>query len=182
MVFKKGNKIGANNRFQKGHNKGIPRSEEIRNKISESLKGGHLSEKTKNKISIAQKGNINRFKKGNTFGFKKGHKVIGGFLKEDKNINYKGGITPVNEKIRKSFEYKDWRKEIFKRDNYTCKKCEQVGKILRAHHIYNFSTNPELRLVISNGLTLCDECHTEFHRIYGKINNNQEQITEYLNE
>ena len=33
---------------------------------------------------------------------------------------WRGGITKTNEKIRKSLKYKNWRKAVFKRDNYTC--------------------------------------------------------------
>src|SRR3989344_1417373 len=32
---------------------------------------------------------------------------------------WKGGVTPKNLIIRESAKYNDWRKAIFKRDNYT---------------------------------------------------------------
>ena len=72
--------------------------------------------------------------------------------------NYRG-VTPQHERIRKSAEYIDWRNKVFRRDNYTCQACGSRGGVLRAHHVKAFSTYPELRLVVDNGLTLCAACH-----------------------
>lgn len=73
------------------------------------------------------------------------------------NANH--GITPINEKIRKSLKYEVWRKLVFKRDKYTCQECGFIGGYLNAHHIKSFSKYPELRLDINNGTTLCTKCH-----------------------
>ena len=43
----------------------------------------------------------------------------------EKHWNWKGGITPLNEQIRKSLEYKQWRMAIFQRDKFTCINCGQ---------------------------------------------------------
>jgi hypothetical protein len=95
--------------------------------------------------------------------------------KEEKNINWKGGITPENVKIRHSPEYKDWRTKVFKRDDYTCQNCESRGYRLHADHIKPFAYFPELRLAIDNGRTLCVTCHQKTptyslgaRKIYGK--------------
>ena len=77
--------------------------------------------------------------------------------------NWKGGITPVNERIRKSLEYRLWRNEVFKRDNWTCQECDKKGGILNAHHIKNFVDFPELRTSLENGITLCEKCHRRLH-------------------
>lgn len=71
---------------------------------------------------------------------------------------WKGGITPINELIRSSFEYKLWRKAVFERDNYTCIWCGQKGNV-QADHIKKFADYPELRFAIDNGRTLCIKCH-----------------------
>jgi hypothetical protein len=73
---------------------------------------------------------------------------------------WKGGITPVNLMLRTSTKYKEWRKKVYERDNYTCQHCGSAGKgNLEAHHIKRFSEYPELRFSVENGLTLCEDCH-----------------------
>ena len=69
------------------------------------------------------------------------------------------GITPRNERIRKSPEYKNWRKQVFERDNYTCVICGKYGSSLHADHIKEFALYPKLRFEVSNGRTLCVSCH-----------------------
>ena len=72
---------------------------------------------------------------------------------------WRGGITPINDSIRKSKEYIVWRIAIFTRDNYTCVKCHTKGGRLNADHIKPFALYPELRFAIDNGQTLCYVCH-----------------------
>lgn len=78
--------------------------------------------------------------------------------------NWKGGITPENQKARSSKEYSEWRQSVFRRDDYTCCFCGKVGGVLNAHHIRPWATNPELRFDIDNGITLCELCHRIVHR------------------
>lgn len=75
------------------------------------------------------------------------------------NHFWKGGVTPKNMMLRKSIEYKDWRRAVFERDNYTCVFCGQQGGRLNADHIKRFADYPELRLDLDNGRTLCEPCH-----------------------
>ena len=75
------------------------------------------------------------------------------------NSNWQGGIMSENKKIRQSPEYKLWREAVFKRDEWTCVWCGQRGGKLNADHIKSFALFPELRLTVSNGRTLCFECH-----------------------
>jgi hypothetical protein len=88
----------------------------------------------------------------------------------DKHWNWQGGLTSNNEKIRKSLEYKIWRRAVYERDNYTCVMCNERGGKLQADHIKPFSLYPELRLAIDNGRTVCGDCHkktdTYGHRVH----------------
>ena len=76
----------------------------------------------------------------------------------ENNHLWKGGITPINKKIRMSLEYKLWRTAVFKRDNFICIWCGSKEKI-QADHIKRFADFPELRFAIDNGRTLCEPCH-----------------------
>lgn len=84
--------------------------------------------------------------------------------KGNKNWNWKGGITPEIHKIRNSEQYRIWREEVFKRDDWTCQDCKKRSRTnnyvyIQAHHIKPFSIFPELRFEIDNGVTLCKKCH-----------------------
>ena len=77
---------------------------------------------------------------------------------------WEGGKSTINATIRASSEYKLWRKAVFERDNYTCIWCKESngnGKaiVLNADHIKPFAFFPELRFEVSNGRTLCADCH-----------------------
>jgi len=63
-------------------------------------------------------------------------------------------------KDRRSGAYREWRKEVWLRDNFKCKidnpDCE--GRI-EAHHILGWKEYPELRYQVNNGITLCHFHH-----------------------
>lgn len=65
---------------------------------------------------------------------------------------------------RNSAEYRNWRKAVFERDKYCCQKCGAYGVNLQAHHIKGWAKWKDLRYVVSNGITLCRDCHKEEHR------------------
>lgn len=56
--------------------------------------------------------------------------------------------------------YNNWRKEVFKRDNYTCIICGKDlskgnPKNMQPHHILAKETYPELKTCVENGITVC---------------------------
>jgi len=65
---------------------------------------------------------------------------------------------------RNKLEYSKWRKEVFKRDNFTCSKCGEYGGTLNAHHIEHWVDNKAKRFDVTNGQTLCVKCHKDIHR------------------
>jgi hypothetical protein len=148
------------------------------------------TDETKQKIALAKIGNSwnkgkrhrpetiekmrasqqNSPKKGKSledqFGIEKAQEIRAKQRNAHKNQrpNWKGGITPLNQKIRQSIEYKLWRDAVFMRDNYQCVwGGKEHGDRLHADHIQLFSTHPELRFAIDNGRTLCVSCHQKRH-------------------
>lgn len=107
-------------------------------------------------------------------------KNMGKSHERNKSHFWKGGITSKNKIIRYSVEYSIWRNNVFIRDGYTCQKYKTIGGDLHAHHILNFSNNPEIRFELDNGITLSKRAHKEFHKKYGQHNNTREQLLEYL--
>lgn len=103
-------------------------------------------------------------------------------LTKEKSINWQGGITALNLFIRNSEKYAMWRTSVFKRDMFVCQKCGNTGK-LHAHHIKKFSIllkemkhnlpllDPKEAAMIydpfwdiDNGVTMCEDCHRNFHK------------------
>lgn len=81
--------------------------------------------------------------------------------------NWQGGKVSENNRFRQTAEYKQWRKSVFERDDYTCVICKKRGVKLNADHIKPFCLFPELRLDINNGRTLCVECHQQHGEAWG---------------
>lgn len=107
-------------------------------------------------------------------GRKAWNKGIPNFSGRGKNCHlWKGGTTKLSIKIRSSFEYREWRRKIFERDNYICRICEKRGGDVHADHIKPFykiilqynvknlqdAQNCNQLWDIYNGRTLCVECH-----------------------
>ena len=148
--------------------KGKKHTEETKRRMSEARKGKKFSEEHKRKIGLGNKGKIRseetRKKISQShFGLRptvETRKKMGEAHKGEKCHLWKGGITPKNNAIRSSLEYKLWRKTVFERDNYTCIWCGDNGVgNLEADHIKPFAYFPELRFAIDNGRTLCVDCH-----------------------
>jgi len=111
---------------------------------------------------------------------------------------WRGGVSKLQRLIRYSGESAKWRRLIFERDNYICQGCFKRGGYLEANHKIPFAKifddfifkynqfsviedkNFLLRIAlnhsefwdVSNGETLCKECHikTGNHGYKGRIN------------
>ena len=166
-----------------------PRTIQTKQKMSVSMKKFYTTsagEIKKKKMSEANSGenhyNWGKHRSKETrLKMSKGHKGINA---GEKCHFWRGGICRQNElmKIRRSIEYRLWREAVYARDHWTCQKCEDnKGGNLNPHHIQNFSSCPELRFAIDNGITLCSKCHNKFHKIYLTKNNTKKQLEEFLN-
>jgi hypothetical protein len=65
-----------------------------------------------------------------------------------------GGLTAEYRRIRASLKYQLWRKEILKRDKFTCVLCGSKFQ-LEVDHIKSFAHFPNLRFIKTNGRVLC---------------------------
>jgi len=97
--------------------------------------------------------------------------------------NWRHDLTSEERQVMRNYpEYRLWVESVFHRDDYTCQCCFLRGGKLHAHHIENYSSVPDKRTDINNGIALCDLCHKDFHNIYGYRNNDADQLQEYINE
>lgn len=113
--------------------------------------------------------------------FPKGHTPWNKDKRGPNSHAWKGGKSTLTSLIREHSAYKEWRANVYRRDGWTCQTCglRGHGKDIEAHHII------ELRVIIqeiqsldiathlkfekalklpflfdiSNGVTLCKDCH-----------------------
>ncbi len=160
-------------------------SKEHKKKLSLSRMGHFVSEETKRKIGLANKGKevskevrklrseILKGKLGRNKGkhwkvkdtSKMHHtswnKGLKGFLAGEGHYNWiKDRSKLAKHQERNDMAYKEWRLQVYKRDNFKCRIENQdcSGRII-AHHILPWSDFPELRYNINNGITLCQAHH-----------------------
>lgn len=104
----------------------------------------------------------------------------------ENNSNYNPELSDEDRiKRRGTKENARWRKQIFEKNNYTCVKCNNRSSkgnpvYLHAHHLNGYHWCEEGRFDIENGATLCEDCHNDFHGIYGKGFNTKEQFEEFM--
>lgn len=90
--------------------------------------------------------------------------------------------TAINHTLRLAIsarlEYRQWRSDVFTRDNFTCQRCLMRGQRIHAHHIRPFQdiiienniTTVEQAAEcaelwnINNGITYCVSCHKKAHK------------------
>ena len=170
-----------------GWNKGIPMSEETKKKLSIAHTGKKLSEETKIKIkkwmiennpfqgkhhSEESKKKFRQKMVGRKLNPEHRVKVIKtlifGDVKGEKSHGWKGGISPINARIRSTKPFREWRKSVFERDGYKCVLCGFESKSNHVDHIAPFALYPELRFSLDNGRVLCVKCHRETDTYGGK--------------
>lgn len=195
------NRSGENNSFFGKHHSektkekmrlahlGKKHSLEWREKMSIKMKGRILTPEWKKKISIANKG-----KKFTEEIKQKLSEARKGKYGGEKCPAWRGGVSVITNIIKGLRQYKEWRLTIFKRDRYTCQKCNKHIRNIEAHHIKEFSKIIQENNIktseqalncnelwnTDNGITLCKECHDgirkheqEYYPIFINILNQQ---------
>lgn len=141
-----------------------PFTKEEKKRLSKSIKNGYkngrvawasgrtFSQEHKDKLSLAKLGKIGEL----------ANKWI-----QDRTL-----LKRQDE--RNDSAYKEWRRQVWIRDNYRCRMqnldCE--GRI-EAHHILGWRLYPELRYITNNGITLC-----HFH--HPKKRKDESQLSPYF--
>lgn len=153
----------------------------VKKRMSESHKLSFVKDPTLAiRLSLIAKGHrrspLTEFKKGLP---NNGHRFTSENNSGILNSNWKGGVTKLQERVRKCFKYRQWRSDVFQRDRYTCQECSArngIGNgetILNADHIKPFSLILQENSIdtfekamiceelwnINNGRTLCLGCH-----------------------
>jgi hypothetical protein len=197
-------------------NRGKKRSSEVCAAITKRMMGHATSEETRQKISKAHKGvplspehiatmkgkhiitdevrkRLASYRLGKKHSLKH-RKMMSEKMRGSNGAGWKGGITPLHMAIRSLFEYNEWRKSCFIRDEYKCKCGARANGV---HHIIPFyklfadflkqysqfspieDKETLTRLAVSyapfwdidNGVAICKECHnkTDSHGHHGKI-------------
>lgn len=132
------------------------------------------SDETKKKMSTTRKALGIRPPSNKGKKFSDGHKKkIAESQRGSKGHNWLGGITPLVKVTRGCFVYRQWRSDVFMRDDYTCTLCGLRGSKLNVDHVkplsvifheYALSSFQEVLDCaelwnINNGRTLCESCH-----------------------
>ena len=98
--------------------------------------------------------------------------------------NYNSDLTEEEREERASdrrnnSNFKRWSKKVKEQANYICDCCGKQGYNLHSHHLNGWNKFKEQRYDLENGVCLCESCHKEFHKLYGKGDNTKEQYIEF---
>lgn len=77
-------------------------------------------------------------------------------------------------------EYFVFVNKVLERDKYTCQCCGKKHCTFEVHHLDGYDWCVDGRTDDTNGITLCQNCHANFHYVYGRGMNTKEQFEEWL--
>lgn len=92
------------------------------------------------------------------------HKCRQEYNSGSNHYNWNSNISDEERYAGRHVKHKGWRKLVYEKDWYRCVCCgDKSGGNLVAHHLFDYSTYPEKRFDVENGVTLCRKCHKDFH-------------------
>ena len=158
-----------------------PFTDEHKRKLSESHKGILVGDKNpskrldvRKKISEAMMGHTG-YGLGKKLSEEVKQKMRKNCCRGENHYNWKGGRTFLHKQIRDCYKYRQWRSDVFTRDNFVCQECGMKSSWIEVHHKkgmvkiieeYKIKTledalNCEELWNINNGRTLCSRCHNK---------------------
>lgn len=164
---------------------------ELRKEYSERMKGREISTETRKKMSKSSKGKGTGKQKNRCWDEERKKKWgirVKMEFKTGKRVSWFKNHRPDSKKLSEALlkhwdkigrkkkrkrcfhpssgKYREWRTAVFEYDVYTCWVCGNRGNqsscYLEAHHLKSWANYPKLRFDVSNGVTLCKECHLIF--------------------
>lgn len=72
---------------------------------------------------------------------------------------------PLNPRYNTQ-KHRKWSADVMRRDKYLCQDCKRFGRNVPAevaHHIQPITERPGLAYSLSNGIALCNACHSKRH-------------------
>lgn len=155
--------------------KGIKMPDSFRQKMSKVKMGIKPNESTRLKFRLAKlgkkrAGDPSKWK--HTFESKFKNSLA---HRGEKSVNWQGGLSSLNKRLRRSLQYRNWRTAVYQRNGYKCIWCGADKKYLNADHIkqyaliikennistYEQAVKCEELWQVNNGRTLCIDCHKE---------------------
>lgn len=73
----------------------------------------------------------------------------------------------------------DFNTSIKERDDYRCVVCKRRPIAIHLHHLLPYTKFPEYRFDDNNVVSLCADCHGEFHSMYGHEVISEREFNQY---
>ena len=163
----------------------IKQGTKIKVKTSDLPKGSHTKVRVicdnkdcKNQYDIPYKDYIKQLHNGKIYCCKCANAILNS---GENHWHWNFNKTDKEREIQRCYpEYTEFVKKVLTRDGYTCQCCNKHYSYMFVHHLDGYDWCEEKRTDETNGITLCENCHDNFHSIYGRGNNTKEQFEEWI--
>ena len=166
----------------------VPKGAKITVKVKDLPKGSHTKVKIRcdnpdcnKEYEVVYRDYLKYNHNGKTYCNACGKKILNS---RENNTRWNPNKTDEErENGRDGLEKTEFVKKVMARDNYTCQCCNKpLNHDGVVHHLNGWDNFKEQRYDVQNGITLCENCHKNFHSKYGYGNNTKEQFEEWYGE